>query len=120
MVPHFHGWAWRTGAPSVPGGGLARSIEPLDTRRYVLAVRKLADSLSHGTDRSRFLGSGVEYVQSRPYASGDPVRAIDWRVTARTGQVHHQGIRSPQAPSCVDPARHLGVDDGLFDAPQQV
>ena len=38
--------------------------------------KKLADTLSYGTDSSRFLGSGIEYVQSRPYQYGDPVRSI--------------------------------------------
>ncbi|MCB9907270.1 MAG: DUF58 domain-containing protein [Planctomycetes bacterium] len=78
--------------------GMLEPVEPLNTRRYLLAIRKLADTLSYGTDRSRFLGSGVEYVQSRPYAPGDPVRSIDWRVTARTGTVH---IKEFEAPKCM-------------------
>ena len=76
--------------------GMLEPIDPLDTRRYFLAVRKLADTLSHGTDRSRFLGSGIEFVQSRPYIPGDPVRAIDWRVTARTGKVHIKEFEAPK------------------------
>ncbi|MEL6427756.1 MAG: DUF58 domain-containing protein [Planctomycetota bacterium] len=79
----------------LPGARL-EPVDPLDTRRYFLAVRRLADTLSHGTDRSRFLGSGLEYVQSRPYVAGDPVKSIDWRVTARTGEVHIKEYEAPK------------------------
>ena len=65
--------------------GYLDTADHLNARQFLIAVKKLADTLSYGTDKSPFLGSGIEYAQSRPYEWGDPVRSIDWRVTARTG-----------------------------------
>jgi len=79
-----------------PLEGYLDDIDTVDTRRFLIAIKRLANTLSHGTDHSRFLGSGIEYVQSRPYLPGDPVRSIDWRVTARTARYHIKEYEAPK------------------------
>jgi uncharacterized protein (DUF58 family) len=46
-----------------------------------------------GTNRSVFSGRGMEFDESRIYQPGDDVKTIDWRVTARTGEVHTKLFR---------------------------
>ena len=80
--------------------GQLEFIDPLDWRQFIIAINRLADSFNYGTDKSPFLGSGVEYVQSRRYEYGDSVRSIDWRVTARTGKVYVKEFETPKQMPC--------------------
>ncbi|QDV42258.1 hypothetical protein Enr13x_21030 [Stieleria neptunia] len=82
--------------PQSNNTGTLGAVEPLDARKFMIAVKRLADSLSYGTDRSPFLGSGLEFAQSRIYEPGDPVKLIDWRVTARTGKLFVKEYETPK------------------------
>nr|WP_233353415.1 DUF58 domain-containing protein [Photobacterium chitinilyticum] len=42
----------------------------------------------NGQHMSRKKGRGMNFSEVRPYQAGDDIRAIDWRVTARTGKTH--------------------------------
>jgi len=46
-----------------------------------------------GSYLAKSKGRGMEFDEVRHYQSGDDVRTIDWRVTARTGKVHTKLFR---------------------------
>lgn len=64
---------------------LAAAHIPLENRRN-------SSSLAGGR-RSSLRGRGIDFDEVRLYQPGDDVRAIDWRVTARTGKPHTKIFR---------------------------
>ena len=54
-------------------------------RRLELKTRGLVSATFSGQYRSVFKGRGMNFEEVREYQPGDDVRAIDWNVTARTG-----------------------------------
>ena len=51
------------------------------------AVKNIQSQMS-GNYLARTKGRGMEFDEVRHYQNGDDIRAIDWRVTARTGTTH--------------------------------
>ena len=57
-------------------------------RRLEIATRKAVQSQLAGGYHSVFKGRGMVVSDVRPYQMGDDWRAVDWNVTARTGELH--------------------------------
>jgi uncharacterized protein (DUF58 family) len=58
-----------------------------------LSARKNVHGQMSGNYLSRTKGRGMEFDEVRHYQTGDDIRAIDWRVTARTGKTHTKLFR---------------------------
>lgn len=56
------------------------------------AAKNLQGQMS-GNYLARSKGRGMEFDEVRHYQNGDDIRAIDWRVTARTGKTHTKLFR---------------------------
>lgn len=52
-----------------------------------------------GDVRSIYLGSGMDYEESRPYQLGDDIRFMNWRLTARTGESYMKVFREEKKPA---------------------
>jgi len=58
-----------------------------------LAGNKNLHGKMSGNYLARSKGRGMEFDEVRHYQNGDDIRAIDWRVTARTGKTHTKLFR---------------------------
>jgi uncharacterized protein (DUF58 family) len=74
--------------PAVSAEDLARA-----TRLLVVRSRREATGLFAGNYASAFRGGGLEFEESRPYAPGDDVSALDASATARTGELYVKRFR---------------------------
>jgi len=53
-----------------------------------LLARLVVEGFLSGLHRSPHAGASVEFAQYRPYAQGDDLRFIDWKLFARTDRLH--------------------------------
>ena len=53
-----------------------------------LRARLIVEGLMAGMHRSPYQGISVEFAQHRPYAAGDDIRHVDWKVYGRTEKVY--------------------------------
>lgn len=76
---------------------LERRLLPLRVYPRAEAVRRLLrpaeTQVFAGNEVSRLRGDGIEFAGIRPYLHGDRVRRVNWRVTARRGQLHVNEMR---------------------------
>lgn len=81
------------------------SLRAAAGRRGAAALRLQTNSAITGTFHASSRGQGLEFEEVRLYAPGDDIRAIDWRVTARTGHAYTKLFREERDRSvflCVD------------------
>jgi len=55
--------------------------------RFRILAQRVARGGVHAEQRSRHVGSGMEFRDYRGYAPGDDLRAIDWNIYRRLGRV---------------------------------
>lgn len=78
--------------------GVSLSIDELLQYQSKSSLIKLtANKNLHGRQSGNYLarskGRGMEFDEVRQYQTGDDIRSIDWRVTARTGETHTKLFR---------------------------
>lgn len=57
-------------------------------RHVEVRTKGLVENVFGGEYHSAFRGRGIAFSEVRPYLVGDDVRAIDWNVSARTGEAY--------------------------------
>ncbi len=90
---------------------LLRSVRLLE-----LTARDNAASLLAGDFETSIRGSGLVFHESRKYVPGEPVRSIDWNVTARLGEPYvkvnlEERQRDVVIALDVSPSMHTGFQE---------
>lgn len=57
-------------------------------KQIELKTKKQSNDILTGSYHSAFKGRGLTFSEVRPYAIGDDIRRIDWKVTARLSEPH--------------------------------
>lgn len=90
---------------------LLRAVERLELR-----ARHNAGGLTRGDYRTAVRGQGLLFRETRKYVAGEPVRRIDWNITARLGEPYvrvHEEERRRDVVVALDlsPSMHGGLGE---------
>lgn len=83
-------------------------------QRLKILARRVARGGAHGEQRSRDLGSGIEFRDFRPYSAGDDLKAVDWNIYRRLGRVFlrlFEELEDLPVYLCVDASRSAFLED---------
>ncbi len=92
----------------------AASIDPLALMRIKnlsLRAKVLVEGFYNGLHRSPFHGSSVEFREYRPYATGDDLRNLDWKLYARSDRYYIKKFDDETNRQCflvLDQSRSMG------------
>src|SRR5580704_6236635 len=70
-----------------PGQPLLSADAAARVKHLEIFARTRVESHFKGAHRSRLKGHSTDFLQHRPYLPGDDIRALDWRVFARTDRL---------------------------------
>jgi uncharacterized protein (DUF58 family) len=95
-----------------------------DPRRFVVVPDmltgpgRIAGAVTRGARQSAFMGSGSQVVQLREFRSGDSLRVIDWKATARRNRLISRDFSDDQHLDIlvgIDAGRASGIWCGELD-----
>ncbi|MEM1330906.1 MAG: DUF58 domain-containing protein [Planctomycetota bacterium] len=89
-APSQHDAADRPGQQPGPDVDASLYLHPQTLARLgsmELRAKMIVEGVMSGAHRSPFQGFSVEFAQHRPYAPGDDLRHLDWKVYARTDRL---------------------------------
>lgn len=87
-------------------------------RHLGLVARQAVTGIRPGLHPSRWLGSGVEFVDYKDYAPGDSLRHLDWRVLARRDRLVVRRFRAESDLPCLvllDASADMGTGEAAED-----
>ncbi len=104
----------RTHSQDLPTGDAAELLRRVQLLE--LAARRNVASILEGDYPTAIKGSGLLFEEPRRYMPGDPVRSIDWNITARVQEPHVRVYREERQREVVlavdvSPSMHSGFQE---------
>lgn len=87
-------------------------------KNFELRAKHIVEGVMTGAHRSPYHGFSVEFAEHRPYAPGDDLRHLDWKVYARSDKLHlkqYQQETNLDVMICVDASGSMSFGTRSFE-----